>query len=93
MTPEARKFASEDAKHLLGNKLFKSAFEGVAEYLEAQALGCNPDDSAKAQRIVIAKQILAGIKREIERVVEDGVVAEIQINEIEKKKKLFKFYR
>lgn len=93
MTPEARKFAAEDAKHLLDNKLFKAAFAGVSEYLEAQALGCNPDDAAKAQRIVIAKQILAGIKREIERVVEDGVVAEIQLNEIEQKKKLFKFYR
>ena len=93
MTPEARKFASEDAKHLLDNKLFKAAFTGVSEYLEAQALGCSPDDAAKAQRIVIAKQILAGIKREIERVVEDGVVAEIQLNEIEQKKKLFKFYR
>lgn len=93
MTPEARKFASEDAKHLLDNNLFKSAFDGVSQYLEAQALGCDPDNSAKAQRIVIAKQILAGIKREIERVIEDGIVAEIQLNEIEQKKKLFSFRR
>lgn len=93
MTPESRKFASEDAKHLLDNKLFKSAFTGVAEYLEAQALGCDPDNQGKAQRIVIAKQLLAGIRREIERVIEDGVVADIQLNEIEQRKKIFRFMR
>lgn len=86
MTPEARKFAAADAKQLLDNKLFQAAFAGVAEYLDSQALGCDPDNASKAQRIVIAKQLLAGIKREIERVVDDGVVANIQIDQIEQKR-------
>lgn len=86
MTPEARKFAAADAKALLDNQLFKQAFAGVADYLDSQALGCDPDNAAKAQRIVIAKQLLAGIKREIERVVEDGVVANIQIDQLEQKR-------
>jgi hypothetical protein len=93
MTPESRKWAANDAKALLDSKIFRAAFAGVAEYIDAQALGCDPDNAAKAQRIIIAKQILAGIKREIERVVEDGVVAEIQIAEVEQRKKLFKFIR
>lgn len=86
MTPEARKFAAADAKALLENRLFRQAFAGVADYLDSQALGCDPDNAAKAQRIVIAKQLLAGIKREIERVVEDGVVANIQIDQLEQKR-------
>lgn len=93
MTPESRKWQAQDAKALLDNKIFRAAFAGVADYIDAQALGCDPDNAAKAQRIIIAKQILAGIKREIERVVEDGVVAEIQIAEVEQRKKLFKFIR
>lgn len=86
MTPQARKFASEDAKQLLENKLFKMAFENMGNSLEAQALTCNPDDKDKTQRVVIAKQILAGIRREIERIVEDGVMADFQLAEIEQKR-------
>lgn len=93
MTPEQRKFHAADAKALLDNKLLKEAFKQVGDYLDAQALGCDPDNATKAQRIVIAKQILYGIKREIERVVEDGTVAEIQLNEIEQKRGLFNFRR
>lgn len=86
MTPQARKYASEDAKQLLENKLFKMAFENMSNSLDAQALACNPDDKDKAQRVVIAKQILAGIRREIERIVEDGVMADFQLQEIEQKR-------
>jgi hypothetical protein len=86
MTPQTRKFASEDARQLLENKLFKMAFEHMANSLEAQALTCNPDDKDKAQRVVIAKQILVGIRREIERIVEDGVMADFQLAEVEQKK-------
>lgn len=92
MTPEARKFLAADGKQLLENPLFQAAFKGVGEYIDAQALGCDPDNKDRAQRIIVAKQILAAIKREIERVVEDGVVADIQIQEVEKKR-LFKFIR
>lgn len=88
MNEESRRIAGNDARALLDNKLFRSAFDGVAEHLENVALTCNPDDKEKAQRVVIAKQILAGIKREIVRVIEDGTVAEIQLSEIERKKSI-----
>lgn len=85
---EQRKFRAADAKTLLDNKLFKEAFDSVGKYIESQALSCDPDNKDKAQRILISKQILAGIKREIERVVQDGEIAEIQLNEIEQKRGL-----
>jgi hypothetical protein len=79
-----RRILSADAQQLLDNALLKGAFSALADYLETQALTCSPDDPSKAQRIVISKQLLAGLKREIYRYVEDGMVAEMQ--EIEMRK-------
>lgn len=92
MTPEERKFRGTDAKALLDNKLFKEAFQNVGEYIETQAMACDPDNKDKAARIIIAKQILRGVRREIERVVEDGEVAEIQMSELDTRKR-WKFLR
>lgn len=88
MSEEARRIRGEDAKSLLNNRLLRDAFKAVADHLEAQALACDPDNKDKATRIVIGKQILAGIEREITRVIEDGEIAQIQLAEIERKKSL-----
>lgn len=85
MTPEARKFKATDAQQLLENPLFVDAFAAVANYLNLAALSCDPDSATKAQRIVISQQLLAAVKREITRVVQDGTIAEIQMMELEKK--------
>lgn len=87
-TFDDRRILGADAKHLLDNKLFKAAFSAVADHLEMQAMTCDPDNKEKAARIVISKQLLAGVKREIVRVIEDGEVAQIQLNELERKKTL-----
>jgi hypothetical protein len=92
MSLEADQFRAADAKALLDNKLFKGAFEAVAGYLEAKALTCDPDNREMAQRVVISKQLLAAIKREIQRHVEDGAVAQIRMAELEKKK-LFSVFK
>lgn len=93
MSPEKRKFLAEDAKQLLDNSMLKSAFSAVADYLEQAALGCDPDDAERARRIVLSKQLLASIKREITRYVEDGKVAQIQIDELKKEGRLKRFLR
>jgi hypothetical protein len=92
MTPEARRIRGNDARQLLENPLLKEAFAAVGAYIDGQALSCDPDNATRAQRIVITKQLLAAVKREIVRVMEDGVVAEIQIEDIEKKR-LLRFRR
>lgn len=92
MTPEERKFRAVDAKQLLENRLFVEAWEAVEKHLNMAALTCDPDNPAKAQRIVISQQLLAAVKREITRVVNDGVVAEVQISELEQKKR-FQIFR
>lgn len=93
MTPEHRKFVGQDAKALLENTLFREAFESVEGYLVGQAHSCDPDNKDKAQRVVIAMQLLRAVKREIERKVEDGEMAEIEIAELERKRGLLRFVR
>lgn len=92
-TPEHRKLRGQDARALLDNPIFKEAFDAVAEYLNQAALSCNPDDPVKAQRIIISKQLLEAVKREVTRKVEDGEVADIQIKELEKARGLRRFIR
>lgn len=93
MSLEDDKFRAADAQALLSNKLFKDAFAAVSEYLEAQALACEPDNKDRAQRVILSKQILAAVKREIQRHVENGVVADIRIAELEKRKAFRLFQR
>lgn len=93
MSLEAEKFRAADARALLDNKLFKEAFSAVESYLEAKALTCDPDNREMAQRVILSKQILAAVRREIQRHVENGVVAEIRMAELEKRKAFSIFRR
>jgi hypothetical protein len=93
MSPESKRIRGEDARALLENKLLKGAFSAVDEFLNNAALSCAPDDKDKAQRIILSKQLLAAIQREIRRAVEDGEIAKVQLAEIEQRKGLKKFFR
>lgn len=93
MTPEGRRIRGNDARNLLQNPLLKEAFERVAGYIDGQALACPPDNKDQAQRIVISKQLLGAIRRELTRVVEDGNVAQVQIDAIEQARGLRRFIR
>jgi hypothetical protein len=93
MTLEARQFRATDARQLLENPLFMEAFDAVEKHLHMQAIGCDSDNAQKALRIVISQQLLAAVKREIQRVVTDGVVAQVQLNELEQKRKFALFRR
>jgi len=93
MTNEKDRIIGNDAKALLENPLFKDAFLAVAEYLDAKALACDPDNKDMAQRIILSKQLLQGIKREIERKVENGMIAEVRLSELEQRKRFAIFRR
>lgn len=92
MSPEQVKWKAEDAKRLLEDPMLKAAFDAVSGYIESKTLSCDPDNREMAQRIVLSKQLLAGVRREIYRYVEEGQVADIRIAEMEKKK-LFPMFR
>lgn len=93
MTEEDRIFRATDAKQLLENPLFVEAFAAVANHLQMAAMSCEPDNQVKAQRVIISIQLLASIKREITRIVQDGAVAQVQLNELENKRKFAIFRR
>lgn len=93
LSPEQRRILANEARQLLDNKHFKEAFSAVDAYLESQAIGCSPDDKDKAQRIVLSKQLLQAIRREIMRQLDDGFIAEVQMAEIERKRGLLRFMR
>lgn len=93
MTPEDRRIRATGARQLLENEMFIEAFDAVEKHLHMQAIGCDSDNAQKALRIVISQQLLAAVKREIQRVVTDGVIAEVQISELEQKRKFAMFRR
>lgn len=90
MTPEDRTIRAADAKHLLENPLFVEAWDAVEKHLHMATMSCEPDNAVKAQRIVISQQLLAAVKREVTRIVQDGQVAEVQMREIETKRSIFR---
>jgi hypothetical protein len=85
---ETRRIRANEARQFMQNPLFKQAFDGVASDLEGVALSCDPDNKDKSQRIIIAKQLLQAVRREIERRVEDGEFAQFQMSELEKRRGL-----
>jgi hypothetical protein len=89
----SRVFKAEDARQALEHPLWRDAFKAVAAHLELVALSCDPDNEKKAQRVVISMQLLKAVKRELERVVEDGEFAKVEIRELEKRKGLLRFVR
>lgn len=93
MSHENDKFRAEDAKQLLANPMLQSAFKAVEGYLQARALLCDSDSKDMAHRIVLSMKILAEIKREIERHIDNGLVADIRIAEVERKKRFNIFQR
>ncbi len=93
MTPEDRTIRAADAKQLLEHPMFVEAWDAVEKHLNMQALTCDSDNAQKALRIVISQQLLAGVKREIQRIVTDGIVAEVQLSELEQKRRFSVFKR
>ncbi len=93
MTPEDRTIRAADAKQLLEHPMFVEAWDAVEKHLNMQALTCDSDNAQKALRIVISQQLLAGVKREIQRIVQDGIVAEVQLSELEQKRRFSVFKR
>ena len=90
MTPEDRIIRAADAKHLLENPLFVEAWDAVANHLQMAAMSCEPDNQVKAQRVIISIQLLAAVKREVTRIVQDGMVADVQMRELETKRSIFR---
>lgn len=92
-SPEQRRIVGAEAQQLLDNRHFREAFDAVGEHLVNVAKSCDPDNKEKTQRVVISMQLLEAIKREIVRKVEDGEMAQVEIQELEQRKRPLRFVR
>jgi len=84
---EEQQIRAKDAEALLANPVFKGAVDALKASLERQAMGADPDNHEKCARIIISKQLLAGIVREVERYITEGQITDLVMLEEEKQKK------
>lgn len=92
-SPQQRRVIGAEAKQLLENKHFREAFSAVETRVIESAKSCDPNKPDHAQNIVITLQLLEAVKREIVRKIEDGEMAKIELDEIEKKTRKSVFLR
>jgi hypothetical protein len=85
VTPEQRRSKAIEAQQFMRHPAFNAMFEGVAQALESKALSCPATDEKLAADVIRCKQLLAAIKREVERRAEDGDFAAFEIEQLEKK--------
>jgi hypothetical protein len=88
-----RSVRAERARQFMRDPLFAEMFTETAAYLDQVSLSCDPDDKDRAQRIIISRQLLEAMRKEIERRVEDGDFAAFSLAELEKRKKWKVFQR
>ena len=87
------KILGADAHGLVNNPAYKQAVKRMDAYLETKLLSCNPDSREETLRVVLTKQLFVGLQREFAKIIENGEVAMIQIEELEQLSKKDKFQR
>ena len=92
-TPDQRRIRANEARQVLENRHFLAAWDALAAMLEAQALACDPDNQDKAARIVVSKQLLHGLRREFERKLQDGYMAEAELDELQRRNRPVRMVR
>lgn len=93
LTPDQRRIVANEARQVLENRHFSAAWDALAHYVDQQALSCGAEDKDKAARIILSRQLLDGFRREFVRKMEDGIMAEAEIQQIEQRRKSLRFVR
>ena len=95
-TPDQRRIRANEARQVLENRHFIAAWDALNATIEAKALSCDTlTDEGKRQAagIVSAKQLLHGLRREFERKLDDGYMAEAELDEIARRRQRLRFQR
>lgn len=80
---------AHEARALLDNPMLKAAFENVESQLITQMRASGFKDTDTHHRLVLALQMLAAIKRNIEQTIENGQLAQLEIENKGKFARLF----
>jgi DNA-binding Xre family transcriptional regulator len=87
ITPDQARVIGNEARQVLESPHFLNAWDAVNAELDQVMLHCDPDNKDKAQRIAISKQLLHSIRQQFLRKMNDGYMAEVTLNEIERTKR------
>lgn len=68
------------AREVLDNELFQDAFANAAEQLRAKRLKADMSDDKTHSRLVMAEQLLEGLRRFLEQEIETGKQAALEID-------------
>ena len=81
-SPEERRVIGAEAKQALDNKHWREAFDAMESYLIDSAKSAR--DAQAAHLVAISLQLLEGIKQELIRKIEDGEVAKMELEQVER---------
>jgi len=68
---------ARDAEGLLANPVFKGFLVRMSASLDAQMMGMDVIDKDRCAKIILAKQILIGMEREIHRYISEGEIQDL----------------
>ena len=68
------------AREVLDNELFQDAFNNAQDQLQAKRLKADMNDDKTHSRLVMAEQLLHGIRRFLEQEIESGKQAALEVD-------------
>jgi hypothetical protein len=87
MKREDRIRRAQLSQELLDNELYKSAFADVREGLVKAVEGCKWDDGKTQNNLMLSLQLLKGLENVIKKHIQDGFVAQKEIERVNKPKR------
>lgn len=78
---EKERRRGEEARQLLNNKLFKEAFDAAHESVLNQMEEVSLRDVEMHTRLIVAKKTIRSVRSYIERIVQTGELAEMQLTD------------
>lgn len=94
MTLEEQKRRGIEAAQIKSSKLLNEAFETVRFWLDSKALNTPTTDTDACRDIIRTRQLLSGVERAFESMINNGKIAEKELERLmkEPKKKIFSRY-
>ena len=87
---ESERLKGAEARQLLENKFLKEAFDAAEKSILDQMDEVNLRDVDMHTRLIMARKTVASVRRYIERVIETGQMAELQLKEPNRVQQFFR---
>ena len=88
-TAEEYRIIGLDAQQLKSNKAFRMVLDQAKEYITSKELNCDLDDSSKAARLILMRQTIALIERQLESIINNGIISQNYLDSVAEKKNVY----